>query len=99
MIDLTGCDGVMVARGAKGNPWLLGVSTIISILEFFASPDREELKRQLSATADQLQTEFRANIAMREMRGHVAWYTAGYPNSSSLRNDINKVASMEELIT
>ena len=34
---------------------------------------------------------------MREMRKHVAWYTAGYPNSAALRNDINAVETMDEL--
>ena len=45
-----------------------------------------------------LQTEFRGEeIAMREMRKHVAWYTAGFPHSSALRNDINQVETLEEL--
>ena len=42
--------------------------------------------------------EFKGELAgMREMRKHVAWYTAGYPNSAALRNDINAVATFEEL--
>ena len=100
MIDLTGCDGVMVARGAKGNPWLFGrINHYLDTGILLPPPDREELKATIIRHG-RLQTEFKGeHIAMREMRGHVAWYTAGYPNSSSLRNDINKVASMEELIT
>ena len=100
MLDLTGCDGVMVARGAKGNPWLFGrINHYLDTGILLPPPDREELKATI-VRHGRLQTEFKGeHIAMREMRGHVAWYTAGYPNSSSLRNDINKVASMEELIT
>ena len=46
----------------------------------------------------QMLAEFKGeNIAMREMRKHVAWYTAGYPHSASLRNDINAVETMEGL--
>ena len=42
--------------------------------------------------------EFKGETAgMREMRKHVAWYTAGYPNSAALRNDINTVSTMKEL--
>ena len=42
--------------------------------------------------------EFKGELAgMREMRKHVAWYTAGYPNSAALRNEINSVATLEEL--
>ena len=46
----------------------------------------------------QMMLEFKGETAgMREMRKHVAWYTAGYPNSAALRNDINTVSTMDEL--
>ena len=57
----------------------------------------EEVKRMIVRHGT-LQTEFRGEeIAMREMRKHVAWYTAGFPHSSALRNDINQVETLEEL--
>lgn len=99
MMEETGCDGIMVARGAKGNPWLF--RRIIHYLdtgELLPSPTAEELKATILRHG-MLQTEYKGeHIAMREMRKHVAWYTAGYPNSSSLRNEINHVATMEELV-
>ena len=62
-----------------------------------APPTAEEVKRMIVRHGT-LQTEFRGEeIAMREMRKHVAWYTAGFPHSSALRNDINQVETLEEL--
>ena len=60
-------------------------------------PSKEELKAMIMRHGQML-AEFKGeNIAMREMRKHVAWYTAGYPHSASLRNDINAVETMEGL--
>lgn len=99
MKEETGCDGLMVARGAKGNPWLF--SRIMHYLETgtcLPPPSKDEVKQTILRHG-KLQTEYKGEeIAMREMRKHVAWYTAGYPHSAALRNEINLVETMEELI-
>lgn len=98
MKEETGCDGIMVARGAKGNPWLFKrILHYLETGELLPPPTAEEVKKMIVRHGT-LQTEFRGEeIAMREMRKHVAWYTAGFPHSSALRNDINQVATLEEL--
>ena len=98
MKEYTGCDGLMVARGAKGNPWLFKrILHYLETGELLPPPTAEEVKRMIVRHGT-LQTEFRGEeIAMREMRKHVAWYTAGFPHSSALRNDINQVETLEEL--
>ena len=98
MKEETGCDGIMVARGAKGNPWLFKrILHYLETGELLPPPTAEEVKKMIFRHGT-LQTEFRGEeIAMREMRKHVAWYTAGFPHSSSLRNDINQVETLEEL--
>lgn len=98
MKEETGCDGIMVARGAKGNPWLFKrILHYLETGELLPPPTAEEVKRMIVRHGT-LQTEFRGEeIAMREMRKHVAWYTAGFPHSSALRNDINQVETLEEL--
>lgn len=98
MKEETGCDGIMVARGAKGNPWLFKrILHYLKTGELLPPPTAEEVKRMIVRHGT-LQTEFRGEeIAMREMRKHVAWYTAGFPHSSALRNDINQVETLEEL--
>ena len=98
LVDKTGCDGIMVARGAKGNPWIF--REITEYLDTGRKPERpsvEELKEMILRHG-RMMLEFKGELAgMREMRKHVSWYTAGYPNSAALRNDINMVSSMEEL--
>lgn len=99
MVEETGCDGIMVARGAKGNPWIF--REITEYLETGITPDRptvEEVKEMILRHG-RMMIEFKGEMAgMREMRKHVAWYTAGYPNSSSLRNAINTVETLDELV-
>lgn len=98
MMEETGCDGVMVARGAKGNPWIFSrIDHYLKTGEVLPKPKPEEVKQMILRHAALL-AEFKGEYtAMREMRKHVSWYTAGYPHSAALRNDINLVETMEEL--
>ena len=98
LVEETGCDGIMVARGAKGNPWIFKqITHYLDTGELLPRPSVEELKAMILRHG-QMMLEFKGELAgMREMRKHVAWYTAGYPNSAALRNDINAVATFEEL--
>jgi len=98
LIKETGCDGIMVARGAKGNPWIF--REITEYLRTGKKPERPSKKevKEMILCHGQMMMEFKGETAgMREMRKHVAWYTAGYPNSAALRNDINTVSTMKEL--
>lgn len=99
MKEETGCDGLMVARGAKGNPWIFSrITHYLETGELLPPPSKDEVKKAILRHG-KLQVEYKGeNVAMREMRKHVAWYTAGYPHSAALRNEINLVETMEELI-
>lgn len=98
LLDDTGCDGVMIARGAKGNPWIF--SRTLKYLETGDAgpePTVEEIKAMIIRHGN-LQSERKGEeVAMREMRKHMAWYTSGLPHSAKLRNDINQVETMSEL--
>lgn len=98
MIKETGCDGLLIARGAKGNPWLFSrINRYLDSGELLPPPSGEEV-RDMILRHGLLQMKFRGEyIGMREMRKHVAWYTAGFPNSAALRNDINLVENFDEL--
>ena len=88
----TGCDGIMVARGLQGNPWLIG-----QILYGTPKPSIEEVVEMILRHA-RMQVEFSGEyLGIRQMRKHVAWYTTGYPGSSKLRGMVNQVESLEEL--
>ena len=94
----TGCDGVMIGRGAQGNPWIFH-----ELQEYertgvvLPRPTPEKIKETMLRHA-KLQIKFKGDfIGIREMRKHVAWYTKGMKGSAKLRDAINQVESYEEL--
>lgn len=100
MFDYTGCDGIAVGRAARGNPFIFSdIITYLSEGTIAARPDISTLKDMIFFHLDLMVKVKGEYIAIREMRKHVAWYTAGYPNSSSLRRRINMVETKEEMRT
>ena len=88
----TGCDGVMIGRGAQGNPWIFS-----ELLEYEQRPSVEAIRKMMLRHA-QLQMQYKGEyLGIREMRKHVSWYTSGLPNSAKLRDEINRVDNYEEL--
>ena len=98
MIDETGVDGVAIARGAKGNPWLIGRTVhYLETGELLPEPDMEERKRMILRHAE-LMVKYKSEyIAIPEMRKHLAWYTAGIPGSARLRAGMNSLKTLDEL--
>ena len=98
MMRETGCDGVMIGRGAQGNPWIF--SELVEYEKTGVMPKRpsnEELKEMMLRHA-RLQIQYKGEyLGIREMRKHVSWYTTGLKNSAKLRGEINAVESYAEL--
>lgn len=98
MMRETGCDGIMIGRGAQGNPWIFH-----QILHWMETGEKEERPsllevKEMILRHARLQVECKGTYTgIREMRKHVAWYTTGYPNSSKLRAKVNEVESLEQL--
>ena len=102
MLKQTGCDGVMVGRAARGNPWIFGeINSYLDDGIILPRPDIKERKEMMLRHAA-LQLEYKGEyIGIREMRKHVSWYTAGEPHSAKLRQQVNTTqnfASLEALI-
>ena len=98
MLKQTGCDGVMVGRAARGNPWIFAqILHFMKTGETLPRPELAEVKRQILEHAELMLACKGEYTAIREMRKHVSWYSAGYPHSSKIRQRINEVESMEEL--
>jgi len=98
MMRETGCDGVMIGRGAQGNPWIF--SELVEYEKTGVMPERPgngELKDMMLRHA-RLQIQYKGEyLGIREMRKHVSWYTTGLKNSAKLRGEINAVESYAEL--
>lgn len=94
----TGCDGVMIGRGAQGNPWIFKqILHYEQTGELLEKPFPQEVTEMILRHA-KMQMEFKGEYTgMREIRKHAAWYTAGYKNSAKLRGKINETETYEEL--
>lgn len=98
LLEETGCDGIMIGRAARGNPWLFReILTYLETGAFGLRPSVEEV-RQMMLRHARMQISCKGEYTgIREMRKHISWYTAGYPHSAKLRAQINSVESLEEL--
>ena len=98
LLKQTGCDGVMIGRAVRGNPWIFReMNHYFQTGELLPRPSSEEIREMILRHA-------RAQIALkgeftgiREMRKHVAWYTAGMRHSAGLRRASNTIENYEAL--
>lgn len=108
MREKTGCDGVMIARAAKGNPWIFReITKALADRETLDRMDLEEESKRPSLQEviemikrhTELMIEYKGEFtAIREMRKHVAWYTVGYPASAKLRDAVNQVSTRADMM-
>lgn len=98
MMEETGCDGVMIGRAARGNPWLFRqIAAYLQDGTILRGPDREERKAMILRHA-KLQLAAKGEYTgVREMRKHMSWYTAGMPNSARLRQNVNLAETFEQI--
>ena len=98
MLRQTGCDGIMVGRAARGNPWIFQqITAYFQDGAVLPKPGKDEVRETILRHA-RLQLECKGEYTgVREMRKHVSWYTAGIPNSARLRQNVNMVEDFDEL--
>lgn len=94
----TGCDALMMARGARGNPWLFKqIKHYRKTGELLPKPSVDEVLDMILRHG-KMQVEFKGDLmGMREMRKHVAWYTSGYHGSATIRRKVNEVETYSDL--
>lgn len=98
IMEETGCDGVMIGRAAQGNPWIF--RDTVSYLETGIIPDAptNAEKREVILRHATLECRYKGEYtAIREMRKHLAWYTAGMHGSARFRQSINNLETYEQL--
>jgi tRNA-dihydrouridine synthase len=98
MLERTGCDGVMIGRGAQGNPWIFKRTVeYLQTGKLQPEPSYEEkvemallhLRRTI-----ELKGEF---IGVKEMRKHIAWYLKGMPGSTNVKSEVFKLDNASEV--
>lgn len=99
MFQNTGVDGIMIGRGALGNPWIFReIQYFLETGKELKPPTKEE-KLEIIKQHIELAVEEKGDIAVKELRKHISWYTKNMANSTDFRSSINKIESKEELIT
>ena len=98
MLDETGCDAVMIARGARGNPWIFReVAHFLETGEELPRPSVEEVKEMILRHARMLIDFCGENMAIRQMRKHAGYYVTGYPDASRIRREVNLCVTFPDL--
>lgn len=98
MLDETNCDGILIGRGAMGNPWVFS-----QIRDFFETgvesslPSQEDVFAMMIRHAEMLSQANGEYTAIRQMRTHAPCYLKGFKNASKLRSRINDIESLDDL--
>lgn len=97
MLKETGCDGVMVARGALGAPWIFR-----QITELAETGTMEQVTPQIRAESVRQHLEIFClesgeAVAIREMKKHIGWYARGFAGAAELRRAANGANSLEQI--
>lgn len=98
MLDKTGCDFLMVGRGALGNPWIFQcINAYLNNETDFTEPSLEEKMDVMLRHIGTLCDYKGVRIGMREARKHAAWYIKGIRGAASFRQEIGSLSTMDEL--
>ena len=103
MLEETGCDGLMIGRAARGNPWIFHrIQTYLETGTDPGHPTLDQVRNMMLRHARMLLDYKGSYTGIREMRKHIGWYTAGIPHSAKLRaksNELETLDQLEELLT
>lgn len=98
MLDMTGCDFLMVGRGALGNPWIFQcINAYLNKEADFTEPTLEEKMDVMLRHIGTLCEYQGVRIGMREARKHAAWYIKGIRGAAAFRQEIGQLSTMDEL--
>lgn len=97
LMKQTGCDGIMVARGAQGNPWIFEELDAYFAGRAYQNPSLKERIDLIMRQFDLAIEEKGEYVAVRQMRKHIAWYLKGLREASAVKNIISRLESKEEI--
>lgn len=99
MLDRTGCDAIMIARASMGNPWIF--SRTIAYVEEGKVLLEPDLKERMDMALEHLNLVVRfkgEKVGLLEMRKHLAWYTKGFRGAARIRERINKIDRLDDMV-
>ncbi len=100
LLEHTNCDGVMIGRGALGNPWMLYRTVhYLTTGELLPEPSPAEKIRIAVLHLDRLADLKGENVAVREMRKHLAWYLKGLPDSAVVKNSVMDLTTRAAVVS
>lgn len=98
LLTQTGCDGIMIGRAVRGNPWIFReILHYLETGESMEKPSGKEVCETILRHAQMEHLQKGEYTAVREMRKHIAWYTIGYPHSAALRRRVNEIEEFSQL--
>lgn len=90
------CDGLLIARGAMGNPWLF--SRTLALVNTGILPPPPNQSEIIETAVKHLRAvEAHSSARIQEMRKHIGWYTKGMPGSAEVRRKVNNATSADEM--
>lgn len=99
MLEYTNCDGVMIGRGARGNPWIFNRTLKLLSEGILPSEPTNREKINMCIKHLELLVHYKGEqIAVKDIRKHIGWYTKGMHNSSAIRGQLNKFNNKEKII-
>lgn len=98
MLEYTKCDAIMIGRGVLGNPWLIKeIDTYLKTGKIISKPTYQEKIEMCKKHFNNLLQIKPENVAVLEMRSHIAWYIKGMPNHKDISNLCFKAKTKEEI--
>ena len=97
MLDATGCDGIMIGRGAEGNPWIFSEIRARLRGEEYLPPSLCERLSTATAQLDDMVARKGERIGVAEAKKHIAWYVTGIRDAASARSSIMKAETSEQI--
>ena len=98
MLDETGCDAVMIARGARGNPWIFRqISHYLETGEELPKPSLLEVREMILRHVEMMIDFAGEEAAIRQMRKHLGFYVTGYRDASRMRREMNRCCTFAEI--
>ncbi|MGI5921425.1 MAG: tRNA dihydrouridine synthase DusB [Syntrophomonadaceae bacterium] len=99
MMEMTGCDAVMIGRAAMGNPFIFRETVELIENGKLVSPPTPQERLHTALKHLDLACRFKGEkVAVREMRKHLSWYIKGMPGAARLREEINRAVTREEMV-